>query len=353
VRAFATYGACVFASIGELPETLADRSIPIELKRRSPGDDPIAPFRSDRTAHLEQLARQATRWAEDNAISVAATDNPAMPDTLSNRAADNWRVLLAVATVAGGNWPERAYRVAQRRASNDGDGLLEMLLADIDAVFPKDSTEIASADLVEKLVALEGRPWAELGKSAKPLTPNRLARMLKPVAIIPEEVGPETKRRRGYKRERFKEAFDRYLPPVSPVGPSIRPEPDETKTFDISKSSSPDDGWTDGECENPNNDGLLDGWTVAKGGNGQSTQSPKPGEPRSPEWRALPLEPHTIERLASEYRQHFYAGRDEVATDIWLRQALAAEGVFPEFIATEFGRVKDVVYAPLGSDAGR
>jgi hypothetical protein len=80
-------------------------------------------------------------------------------------------------------------------------------------------------------------------------------------------------------------------------------------------------------------------------------QEPKPGEPRSPEWRRLP--PHTIERLASEYRQHFYAGRDEVATDIWLRQALAAEGVFPEFITTEFGRVKEVVYAPLGSDAGR
>jgi hypothetical protein len=86
---------------------------------------------------------------------------------------------------------------------------------------------------------------------------------------------------------------------------------------------------------------------------GRQRQEPKPGEPRSPEWRGLRLEPHTIERLASGYRQHFYAGRDEVATDGWLRQALAAEGVFPECIATEFGRVKKVVYAPLGSDASR
>jgi hypothetical protein len=63
------------------------------------------------------------------------------------------------------------------------------------------------------------------------------------------------------------------------------------------------------------------------------------------------LEPPTIERLASEYRQRFYAERDEAAVDDWLRQKLADEGVFPEFLATEFGRVKTVVYAPLG--AGR
>jgi hypothetical protein len=116
---------------------------------------------------------------------------------------------------------------------------------------------------------------------------------------------------------------------------------------------SPDDGCALRKCKKPNNDGPLSTCALSNGGNGQSTQRPKPGEPRSPEWRGLGLEPHTIERLASEYRQHFYAGRDEVATDGWLRQKLADEGVFPEFITTEFGRVKDVVYAPLGSDASR
>jgi hypothetical protein len=86
---------------------------------------------------------------------------------------------------------------------------------------------------------------------------------------------------------------------------------------------------------------------------GRKRQEPKPGEPRSPEWRGLLLEPHTIERLAAKCRQHFYAGRDEVATDIWLRQALAAEGVYPEFIEIEFERVMVLVFAPLGPGAGR
>jgi hypothetical protein len=76
---------------------------------------------------------------------------------------------------------------------------------------------------------------------------------------------------------------------------------------------------------------------------GRRRQEPKPGEPRSPKWRGLGLEPRTIERLASEYRQRFYAERDEAAVDDWLRKKLADEGVFPEFITTEFGRVKKVV----------
>jgi hypothetical protein len=76
----------------------------------------------------------------------------------------------------------------------------------------------------------------------------------------------------------------------------------------------------------------------------------RPGEPRSAEWRGLGLEPRTIERLASEYRQRFYAERDEAAVDDWLRQKLADEGVFAEFIAAEVERVMVRVFAPLGAE---
>jgi hypothetical protein len=61
------------------------------------------------------------------------------------------------------------------------------------------------------LVAIEGRPWAEMGKSGKPLTQNRLARTLKPLAIAPDHIDPKT-RVRGYKLSQFEEAFSRYLP---------------------------------------------------------------------------------------------------------------------------------------------
>jgi hypothetical protein len=51
-----------------------------------------------------------------------------------------------------------------------------------------------------------------MGKSGKPLTQNRLARILKPLGIAPDHIDPKT-RVRGYKLSQFEEAFSRYLPP--------------------------------------------------------------------------------------------------------------------------------------------
>jgi hypothetical protein len=97
-------------------------------------------------------------------------------------------------------------------AKGDDGSRLELLLAHIRDVFAeKMDLEITSADLVKELVAIKGRPWVEMGKSGKPLTTNRLARMLKSLAIAPDHIDPET-RVRGYKLSQFEEAFSRYLP---------------------------------------------------------------------------------------------------------------------------------------------
>src|SRR5262245_42118308 len=50
-RAFATYSACAIALIGKLPDTLHDRAVTIDLKRRRPKER-IRPFRPDRVADL-------------------------------------------------------------------------------------------------------------------------------------------------------------------------------------------------------------------------------------------------------------------------------------------------------------
>jgi putative DNA primase/helicase len=64
-RQFATYAPCAIAMIGQLPGTLADRSITIELQRRLAGEA----FRFDCTEHLDRLASKAARWATDNAYA--------------------------------------------------------------------------------------------------------------------------------------------------------------------------------------------------------------------------------------------------------------------------------------------
>ena len=112
-RAFATYGPCAIALIGALPDTLHDRAITIDLKRRL-ASEKVAPFRSDRAEHLAVLARQAARWTADNAERVAAID-PEMPATIINREADNWRPLVAIADAAAGSGRSGHARQCRRR----------------------------------------------------------------------------------------------------------------------------------------------------------------------------------------------------------------------------------------------
>jgi len=85
----------------------------------------------------------------------------------------------------------KAAEASHNAKGEDASRLELLLLAYIRDAFAKEGeapvanmfaekvdVEIASADLVKALVAIEGRPWVEMGKSGKPLTQNRLARML-------------------------------------------------------------------------------------------------------------------------------------------------------------------------------
>jgi Protein of unknown function (DUF3631) len=337
-RLYSTFAPCSIALIGMLPSTLADRSIPVELSRRRPNES-VESFRPDRAGHLDQLARQAARWAQDNAVAVAAAD-PEMPEEVTNRARDNWRVLKAIATVAGGNWPDlidEAAKAAQARVEDEASRF-ELLLADIRAVgFCGNDTEVRSADLVQRLIELEGRPWAELNHG-KPLTQNRLARLLKPLGIGPENIGPENSRARGYKRDHFQDAFERYLAPEPPSELHRCTEGDEVRTSRISEPHSQNHGCALGKCENPNNDGVLGGCAVARGG-----IPPNGGDEGG-------LGDYRIRQLAGWYLDRAEAERQRTGAiqqtelDETLRTLLADEGVFPEFIGVEFERVMRAVF---------
>jgi hypothetical protein len=218
-RQFSTWGACAIAMIGKLPGTLADRSIPIALQRKRT-DEVVASFRLDRTERLDVLARKAARWARDNLTRLKGMD-PIMPASLSNRAADNWRPPLAIAAAAGGDWPRRAREIAA--ATVDADQSRRAgLLADIHDIFAVGGEEhIASAELVERLVAMEGHEWAEY-RNGKPITVNSLARLLARDGISPGTIWlGNGKSLKGYKREQFVDAWARYLP--DPPNQTVRP----------------------------------------------------------------------------------------------------------------------------------
>jgi putative DNA primase/helicase len=210
---YSTWAPVAVAMIGRLPSTLEDRAIAVRLKRRRQ-DEVIAPFRFDQTDGLGQLGRMAARWAADNLEKIKNTD-PAMPTTLQNREADNWRPLLAIADVAGGEWSNRARRIAQslaasNRESEQSAGI--MLLEDIALFFnSQEKCRVSSNELALFLKGLEGRSWSE-SKGGKAITQKAIANLLAPFDITPIEMRVGHQVLRGYQMEQFEDAFARYVP---------------------------------------------------------------------------------------------------------------------------------------------
>ena len=111
-RAFSTWCPKAVALIGRPPATVEDRAVVLPMRRRRP-DEALRRLRLDRLDGLTMLQRQAWRWAQDHLDQLRDAD-PDIPTGLDDRAADNWRPLLAVADLAGGPWPERAREAAQQ-----------------------------------------------------------------------------------------------------------------------------------------------------------------------------------------------------------------------------------------------
>ena len=112
-RKFGVFGPVAIAMIGKLPSTLADRSIHLRLRRKAKREQ-VERLRLDRIGDSTAgVKRRCLRWAQDHLAQLKASD-PAVPETLNDRAADNWRPLCAIAEVAGGEWPERPDSPAMR-----------------------------------------------------------------------------------------------------------------------------------------------------------------------------------------------------------------------------------------------
>ena len=208
-RRFSTWAPKAIATIRDLADTLEDRSIIVTLQRK-PKTAAVERLRKRDSEEFATLRRKAARWAADN-FDKLKDPEPAIPDALNDRAADNWRPLLAIADLAGGDWPRRARDAAHLLTGEQDDSAVNVeLLADIRTAFGDDRDEMKSADLVAALVADPERPWAEW-RGGKPLTQKQLAWLLKPFGITSETVHPAGEPHgKGYKRVRFEGAWAAY-----------------------------------------------------------------------------------------------------------------------------------------------
>jgi len=223
---FATFAMAAIAGIGDLPDTVMDRSVVIRMRRRAEGEK-VRPFRSRRDIPaLHEIRDRIHAWARPQ-LEEAANLEPDMP--VEDRAADTWEPLVIVADLAGGRWPRQA-RVACVRmvtaevAAEEDHPSGARILADIRRVFfaQREVDSLSTGDLLHHLRQDPEAPWAERGRDG--LTARELSRMLRDFDIRPGNVRMADGRQlKGYMRNKFLDAWRRYCPTVHPVDPGSAP----------------------------------------------------------------------------------------------------------------------------------
>jgi hypothetical protein len=210
-RDFHVFAAVALAGIGDIPDTIMDRSIAIHMKRRRP-EEQVEPFR--RRHHepraLELAARLKTAMAS---LKDVGNRDPAMPEGIVDRLADVWEPLFAIADCVGGEWPCRAREAAVALSAIGQDAAPSQgvqLLFDIRNVFANNNVDkIFTEDLIKALTDNPELPWRDL--RGRPIDANVLSKMLKAYDVAPRTIRIETDTKRGYRLDDFYDSFERYL----------------------------------------------------------------------------------------------------------------------------------------------
>jgi hypothetical protein len=230
VQRFPAFCPKALASIRQcLPGTVMDRSIPIEMERQK-GRKAARLRKREVRGSVASLRDELKVLAADEAlIDKLNKARPAMPDELNDRQQDVTEPLLAIADHAGSDWSEKSRgALVKLLAQQDEDQDISIrLLADIKRVFDRKAVEALSTEsLLQGLIAIaDDAPWPdmfeELLKSEKRRSAgSRLARYLKPYHIKPVTVRVGEEVSKGYHRDQFKTAWERYLPEISSGSPT-------------------------------------------------------------------------------------------------------------------------------------
>lgn len=232
VAEFPAFCAVALAGLGSLPDTVLTRSVIVRMRRRARNEH-VEPFRERlHTPEGHALRDKLATWADSVREQVAGAW-PTMPDGITDRPADVWVPLIAVADAAGGDWPDRARAAcmelvtAAKRSDKGSTGI--RLLTDLrDHVF-NGADRLPTVLILASLTAMDDAPWGDM--DGKPLHSRALARWLKEYVTSDNE--PVIARNiktasgavvKGYYAEDLHDAWSRYCPPP-PENP-LPPLPD-------------------------------------------------------------------------------------------------------------------------------
>ena len=226
LREFRVFCPKALAGIGKLPDTVADRCIPIIMARRKP-EEVIEKFRAREAKPVAgPIAAALQAWSQkQTVIDKLCVARPEMPSILSDRATDICEPLLSIADLAGGEWPGMA-RTALVELCGGGDVTDEntgtkLLAAARDIFHMKQVDQISTIALLKALIERDGdEPWAvwweaDIKKENTRGPAAKLAHYLRPFGIVSRTIREEDgSTPKGYKSASFEDVFSRYLPPM-------------------------------------------------------------------------------------------------------------------------------------------
>jgi Protein of unknown function (DUF3631) len=186
------------------------RSIICKLMSKLP-EEQVEGFSYRDDATFEELRRKLTRWSIDNMAALKDAD-PVLPLGFNNRLAANWRLLFAIADLAGYGKQARAAAVKlSYRRPEPSEG--KRLLAALQTIFSKHAM-LGSDELQKLLTADKDDEWCSY-RGHGPITQREIALLLDPYGVHPRVIHPTGRADhsvRGYKAEWFTDIFRRYLP---------------------------------------------------------------------------------------------------------------------------------------------
>lgn len=223
---FSTWGAKALAGIGHLADTLMDRAVILELRRKLPHEK-VWRIRDAEPGLFEDLRAKLTRFADDYSDRVRQA-RPPLPNSLNDRAQDNWEPLLAIAMTASDEWLQLGTKAALKLSGSESSSqtIGTELLSDIQGIFEEQQVDrISTSELIKALCADDEKPWMTYNKGF-PIKPRQLANKLKSYGIQSKTIRFGTATAKGYEYEQFREAFSRYIPsPPLPCVTTSQPAP--------------------------------------------------------------------------------------------------------------------------------
>lgn len=228
-KRFSTWSAKLLSGISakNVHDTITSRAIILELRKKL-ATEVIASNRNNQDEY-HTLSRKLVRWTSDIKDQVRQS-NVTFPNSLNDRQKDNWESLLAIADIAGGQWPEMARETAVAICSKAETKSYKVeLLEDIKAIFElKKIDRVSTADLINYLCEDVEANWVTYSHG-KQISPKQLAKLLGGYDIASKTVRFGVyDTAKGYYKAQFLDAWARYVDVFVPASTENESVPSHT-----------------------------------------------------------------------------------------------------------------------------